>query len=278
MTYTITKNEQFGSLEINFDGKPSEEVRNTLKEMGYRWHGVKKVWYGYREDIREILDSFTDDEIREKIEHEIKPAFKVDRELLREQYAKAWDGDDMVNYCVKKVSTYAILPGGEIVTIDKQPIEKNFCFGESGYDYDEAQESAAHARTSQEYFKSKNMEHFTRWIDDLEKLLSGESYYCLAIGPRQYTGQSDDCRLASVCWFKLSDVIAACGGSCYLSELPGKVIDYYGTPCRIATDEEIRAILGAYKEAAAAHEKRVDVYLKKYGLSNVHSWTYWREA
>ena len=278
MKYEITKNETFGSYEIKFDGKPSEAVRDALKGCGYRWHGKRAVWYGYRNDIREILESFDDEEIREKIESEIRPVVKVDREMLREQYAKAWQSDNMINYCVKKVSTYAILPGGEIVTVDKVPIETSFCFGESGYDYDDATHAAAHARTSQEYFKRENMKHFERWIDDLEKLLSGESDYRLAIGPRQYTGQADDCRLVSVSWFRLSDVIASCGGSCYLDELPGKTIDYYGTPCRIATNDEIEAILTAYREAAAAHEKRVDVYLKKYGLSNVHSWNYWREA
>ena len=47
MTYTITNNAQFNSIEIAFDGKPSEAVRNALKELRFRWHRVKKVWYGY---------------------------------------------------------------------------------------------------------------------------------------------------------------------------------------------------------------------------------------
>ena len=47
MTYTITKDQQYNSIEISFDGKPSEAIRTALKEMRFRWHGVKKVWYGY---------------------------------------------------------------------------------------------------------------------------------------------------------------------------------------------------------------------------------------
>ena len=47
MTYTITNNPQFNSLEITFDGKPSEEIRNALKALKFRWHNVKKCWYGY---------------------------------------------------------------------------------------------------------------------------------------------------------------------------------------------------------------------------------------
>lgn len=47
MTYEIRSNPQFNSNEIYFDGKPSEEVRNALKALKFRWHGAKRCWYGY---------------------------------------------------------------------------------------------------------------------------------------------------------------------------------------------------------------------------------------
>lgn len=47
MTYTIENNSQYGSKEIYFDGKPSEDVRSALKALKFRWHSVKKCWYGY---------------------------------------------------------------------------------------------------------------------------------------------------------------------------------------------------------------------------------------
>lgn len=47
MTYTITNNPQFNSIEVIFDGKPTEEIRNALKALKFRWHSVKKCWYGY---------------------------------------------------------------------------------------------------------------------------------------------------------------------------------------------------------------------------------------
>lgn len=50
MTYTITTNAQFNSLEISFDGKPAQAVRDALKALKFRWHGVKKVWYGYTDE------------------------------------------------------------------------------------------------------------------------------------------------------------------------------------------------------------------------------------
>lgn len=50
MSYTITLNPSFNSLEIAFDGKPSEAIRTALKGLKFRWHNVKKVWYGYSDE------------------------------------------------------------------------------------------------------------------------------------------------------------------------------------------------------------------------------------
>jgi hypothetical protein len=47
MNYTITTNPTYNSIEIQFDGKPTEAIRTALKELRFRWHSVKKVWYGY---------------------------------------------------------------------------------------------------------------------------------------------------------------------------------------------------------------------------------------
>lgn len=47
MNYTITNNSQYNSIEISFDGKPSADVRDALKALRFRWHGAKRVWYGY---------------------------------------------------------------------------------------------------------------------------------------------------------------------------------------------------------------------------------------
>ena len=58
MEYTITKNEQFNSVEVVFNGKPSEAVRAALKGLRFRWHGVKKLWYGYatEEAVKAAID------------------------------------------------------------------------------------------------------------------------------------------------------------------------------------------------------------------------------
>ncbi len=50
MTYTITNNAEFNSIEIAFDGIPAQAVREALKALRFRWHNAKKVWYGYTDE------------------------------------------------------------------------------------------------------------------------------------------------------------------------------------------------------------------------------------
>lgn len=42
-TYAI--NTELNGIEITFDSKPGEIIRDELKKAGFRWHRVKKVWY-----------------------------------------------------------------------------------------------------------------------------------------------------------------------------------------------------------------------------------------
>ena len=44
--YAITTNPNYNTLEITFDSKPAEAVREALKALSFRWHNVKKLWYG----------------------------------------------------------------------------------------------------------------------------------------------------------------------------------------------------------------------------------------
>jgi hypothetical protein len=58
MTCQITANNQFNSIEISFDSKPSEAIREALKALRFRWHSVKGVWYGYctEEEARQAIE------------------------------------------------------------------------------------------------------------------------------------------------------------------------------------------------------------------------------
>lgn len=291
MSYTITSNAQFNSIEILFDAKPSEAVRSALKSLKFRWHNQRGIWYGYKDEatVREAIENACPEldkkEARQTKEDEATKteapkAAKVDRDMLRAEFAKAWNSQRMIDYCVNKVAAVAELPGGELITVDKQSIETRFCFGESGYDFDDAVKAAAHARTSCEYFKAENMKAYRDMIKTLEEAKTMEGRQVATLPKRgNYNGQAADCRLRFVEWKRLSEVLDDLGGSAFLADLPGKTIkegEYW--EYKILTADEIDIIINAWKQAAAAHEKKVDAYLKRYGTSKVHAWTYWRDA
>lgn len=54
--YTIRRNPEYGSLEVSFDGKPPQPVRDALKANKFRWNGKRRVWYG-KTDQKTIVDA-----------------------------------------------------------------------------------------------------------------------------------------------------------------------------------------------------------------------------
>ena len=45
MAATLTLNNSLNGIELKFDSKPSIEILNSIKELGFRWHNKKKIWY-----------------------------------------------------------------------------------------------------------------------------------------------------------------------------------------------------------------------------------------
>ena len=282
MNYTITNNARFNSLEIAFEGKPSEAVRDAIKALGFRWNRRTAMWYGFStvETLRAAIEGADTTATQETTTATQKPQNKpqkLDKALVRELYEAQYSSEKTLAYHVDDVAAVAVLPAGDVVTVNKRRIETSFCFGESGYDMDDAIEAAEHARTSEAYFKRENMEHYTKQIADYEAILNGESTWHVLI-INEFWNQKPGCVLRKPYFCRLGDVVEACGGSCYVEELPGRELTVNGYNGRIATAEEIRLILDATKAAAAAHEKKVDAYLKRYSTSKVHAWTYWRDA
>ena len=42
---TMALNAERNGVELTFGEKPSEDVRNSLKSVGFRWHSQRKLWY-----------------------------------------------------------------------------------------------------------------------------------------------------------------------------------------------------------------------------------------
>ena len=292
MTYTIAQNPAHNSLEITFDGKPGQAVRDALKALRFRWHGVKKLWYGYADEsaARAAIDAAAAGEPQPQAAEqaaekpaESKPMPRRDPALLaklRDVLAQVWPNNE--KWIADKLDDTAELveiSNGLFISIGKRRIETRFCFGESGYDADEAAHEAHVARTSEEYFFNENMREYRR---TMEILNTGEHSYvrfmpCLI---NYYTGNST---YRTMKFLSVGDVLEALGGSGDLEAIkgtfiPGEQFTSSGTPVYVCNDDDIARLRDGYQRAMNAHEKKVRTYLKRYGLSKVHAWTYWRDA
>ena len=49
-TFKINMNEELNGVELTFSQKPDTRILTTLKDAGFRWHRVKKVWYAKRSE------------------------------------------------------------------------------------------------------------------------------------------------------------------------------------------------------------------------------------
>ncbi len=187
---------------------------------------------------------------------------------LKQRYAEilaadVWHNDQkMVDYCVKKAGYIVELEDGSILAIEKPSIEKNFCFGysDSRYDtedYDRANAMADHASNSTEYFIEQNMKDINEQIDSLEGKGWKASRWIYKIRI-PYSGQPEDSKLKALHVFQSWDENA----------------EKYPT----LEGENLRRVIEGYKAVRADFEKRLQTYLKRYGMSQVRSWSYWQDA
>lgn len=188
---------------------------------------------------------------------------------------KAWSSPKMVDYCLRKTDNVVRLDNGYLIPIDKESIEKDFCFGYSlsRYDsesYDRANDMARYASESEAYFFEQNMKSFRRVMECFD-----EGLYPVA--SRLYYSGGD--MLKSVRFYKGWEICDLFGGSCYLDEVKGKYVkDDRGNELYILNDKDIADLRAGYELAMNNHEKRVRTYLKKYGTKHVNSWSYWQDA
>lgn len=198
---------------------------------------------------------------------------KTQKELkaeYTEELKKAWRDENMVQYCSKQTA-FVIEHKGALYGIEKPRIETSFCFGFGMYgitDTDEenaADDMAKKASESREYFINQNLENLNRWISTLQKILEDMGrnwaegsypHYMIETGAH-YHGQTEDCKLRYYSVFNTYD------GKCR------------GEMCHDA--ELLEKLIAGYEEVKKGFLKRLNTYLKRYGLSKVKSWSYLRD-
>jgi len=155
----------------------------------------------------------------------------------------------MNDYILKSTSEVIETSKGYLIRFEKPSIKTRFCFGH-GYngistseDAKRAFDNAEYARTNEQYFINENLEEIN---DKIKQYEENDLYYCDII-----INQLIKCITTEKCIYHYND------------EHVEKV-----------SEQDKELILNTLKSEKAKFEKRLNTYLKRYGLSKVHSWTY----
>lgn len=186
---------------------------------------------------------------------------------------EVWPNSPKMQEFARKQVAYIIeLSNGKIICLDKPSIDTDFCFGYGMYARStDEEENAAYAacrkaEVDENYFKYENLHDLNTKIQRILNILTAD-FNEVWVKP-SYIGQPDDTRL--VCYEILD---------CYESpeygkdEPDGKGPNGMQKLCRA----DIERILDGLYESRKLFAKRLDTYLKRYGLSKVTTWTYLRD-
>ena len=184
------------------------------------------------------------------------------KELYRKNLELAWDDPKMVDYCSKQAEIVVETEDGYLLEIEKQSIKKDFCFGYGMYlnstEEEEkfADDNAHNARTNEKYFIRENLKYYDEWIKEIEE----NGAYVSIIG--HYTGQTKDCKL---------QFFTSGRGS--WGRTPMDQPETY----KKLNEEDTKNLINAFKQGKENMIKRLQTYLKKFGLSKLNVWTYLRD-
>jgi hypothetical protein len=211
---------------------------------GCGWIFSNKV----REDVERFISS---GEVTERVRAERKsPAEGSQFVTWLEEFISTCSDYDKAYY--KKGCVGAIKLHDGYCLIDKPSIDNKFCFHDEGPQYEFYKELMADKENRlAAYFKSENLACFDNKI---ERITKGDRY-------------NNDKRV----WWYASGT----GHKVCLQFYSDHWDDDKKTLC---TDEEKALILKGLKFGREMFEKRLDAYLKRYGTSKLHTWTYWADA
>lgn len=173
-----------------------------------------------------------------------------------------WGEDNkMVEYCLKTTNYIVELSDGNIIALEKPSIEKDFCFG-YGYcgvsteeDTNRAYDMVDVAKTNIEYFMNENLKQVQEHIDYI-KNSKDKVFETIYIRPKYYS-QSKDNKLKELYFHNPYHTSNSC-----LEE------------CNEITKEDIKKVIEGYEIVKEEFTKRLNTYLKRYGLTKVNAWTY----
>lgn len=129
--------------------------------------------------------------------------------------------------------------------LGKPSIDTKFCFADEGPDYEYYKELMASEEKLKAYFLAENLSVIDRDIEEL---------------------QSFRPMVVTSCW----------NDGC--KDFASKDYHYQREGDAPLKDEQRAELIKALQWSRTQFEKRLQTYLKRYGVSKLHTWTYWRDA
>lgn len=224
----------------------TKAIKDALKELGGRFNFRLSCGAGWifpktkMEDVKKLL------ECGEVVSNAI--AKVVDNGTKYKDALNEYLKLDSISYYSKDNIGAFKFEDGRFMLFSKPHIETQFCFHDEGEDYEFYKNLKSADEKMAAYFKSENLSEYNTWIKMLE---NGDDIYV----------------------------------KCYNNRMPFKVdlhtkMYAWETPMddeKKITDSERQQLIDAFKWCKSLFEKRLNTYLKKYGVSKLHTWTYWAD-
>ena len=252
----VRKNVLSGTVGLRFPGGVPVEVREAIINGGFTWQNYEGMWMGLDREDKDIKAMISAGESAVKERHVMTKQEEAELKAEYMELIAANEGESWRKFYESRIGVLVRLSDGRIVNISKPSIETSFCFGESGYDADDALRMADYARRSEEHFRSENLKKYKTMIDILAR--NSHNY---GIREDVWVGNSYRDK-PGIAYVEVGDAWDR----------------WKNEPIPTVSEEDRERLLEGYRKAYAAFEKRINAYLKRYGLSKVRSWTYWRDA
>lgn len=227
----------------------TRSIKDELKQLGGRFNAKLKCGAGWifskkvMEDVRKLLESGNVSSSSMDADSNQPGIGDILKDNLKE-YAQIANSD----YYNTKNYVGAVKIGEAYYLIRKPKIENRFCFHDEGPNYDFYCSLMKDKKKLEQYFISENENEFTERLAYVKKEL--------------FIITDDDNRQV------------------YLSDNEYDIRKFYvGNQYKFhrATDEERKSIIEALEYGLSELRKRLNTYLKRYGTSKIHTWTYWAD-
>lgn len=183
--------------------------------------------------------------------------------VMRETWG---DDEQMRKHYEKTLFTAVELSKGYLIPVEKSSIKKSFCFGYSlnshdTDDYDRANEQAEHARKSVEYFIAENLKPVDDYISSLEEM---ETRRYIPVIRTHYNRAPKDTIIKCIDWVKDWEY--------------NEYTEAQKAEKELLSNADRAKIIDGLKAEREDFIKRLQAYLKRYGLSKINTWSYWQDA